>query len=107
MRHHPGWGDRARRLVAGVTARLARDVAGLVEFNARQLERFQAHAVETGFDLHHGIPVQIEESDREAVPLTLISEFPDETVYGERYVFAHTVQMETVLAATGLYRAGL
>ncbi len=107
LRHHPGWGDRARRLIEGVTARLARNVPGLVEFNARQLELFQAHALETGFDVLNGIPVQISESDREDLPMALISEFPDETVYGDRFVFAHTVQMETVLAATELYRAGL
>jgi hypothetical protein len=107
LRHHPGWGDRACRLIEGVTARLARTVPGLVEFNARQLELFQAHALETGFDVLNGIPVQISESDREDLPMALISEFPDETVYGDRFVFAHTVQMETVLAATELYRAGL
>lgn len=107
LRHHPGWGERARRLIEGVTARLARNVAGLVEFNARQLDLFHAHALETGFDIMNGIPVQITETDREELPMALISEFPDETVYGDRFVFAHTVQMETVLAATELYRAGL
>ncbi|AVG40201.1 M14 family metallopeptidase [Achromobacter insolitus] len=107
LRHHPGWGERARRLIEGVTARLARAVPGLVEFNARQLELFHAHALETGFDVLNGIPVQVSESEREDLPLALISEFPDETVYGDRFVFAHTVQMETVLAATELYRAGL
>ncbi|NMK46538.1 peptidase M14 [Achromobacter sp. Bel] len=107
LRHHSGWSERARRLIEGVTARLARNVPGLVEFNARQLERFQAHALESGFDVLNGIPVQITESDREELPLALISEFPDETVYGDRFVFAHTVQMETVLAATELYRSGL
>ncbi|WP_342067791.1 peptidase M14 [Achromobacter kerstersii] len=107
LRHHPGWGERARRLIEGVTARLARNVPGLVEFNARQLELFHAHALESGFDVMNGIPVQITESDREELPLALISEFPDETVYGDRFVFAHTVQMETVLAATELYRSGL
>ena len=107
LRHHPGWSERARRLIEGVTARLAHNVPGLVEFNARQLELFHAHALETGFDVLNGIPVQITESDREDLPLALISEFPDETVYGDRFVFAHTVQMETVLAATELYRSGL
>ena len=47
LRHHPGWGERARRLIEGVTARLARNVPGLVEFNARQMELFRAHALET------------------------------------------------------------
>ena len=107
LRHHPGWGERARRLIEGVTARLARNVPGLVEFNARQLELFHAHALERGFDVLNGIPVQVTETDREELPMALISEFPDETVYGDRFVFAHTVQMETVLAATDLYRAGL
>ncbi|MNU06457.1 hypothetical protein D3C72_2516610 [compost metagenome] len=55
----------------------------------------------------NGIPVQVTETDREELPLALISEFPDETVYGDRFVFAHTVQMETVLAAADIYRAGL
>ena len=107
LRHHPGWSERARRLIEGVTARLARNVPGLVEFNARQLELFHAHALEAGFDVLNGIPVQITETDREELPMALISEFPDETVYGDRFVFAHTVQMETVLAATDIYRSGL
>ena len=107
LRHHPGWGERARRLIEGVTARLARNVPGLVEFNARQMELFRAHALETGFAVMNGIPVQVTETDREELPMALISEFPDETVYGDRYVFAHTVQMETVLAATDIYRSGL
>ncbi|MBB1626739.1 peptidase M14 [Achromobacter sp. UMC71] len=107
LRHHPGWSERARRLIEGVTARLARKVPGLVEFNARQLELFHAHALETGFDVLNGIPVQVTETDREELPMALISEFPDETVYGDRFVFAHTVQMETVLAATDIYRSGL
>lgn len=106
LRHHSGWRERARRLIEGVTARLARNVPGLVEFNARQLELFHAHALETGFDVLNGIPVQVTETDREALPMALISEFPDETVYGDRFVFAHTVQMETVLAATDIHRAG-
>ena len=34
----------------------------------------------------NGIPVQVTETDREELPMALISEFPDETVYGDRYV---------------------
>ena len=106
LRHHPGWGERApadrgRHGPAGPQR------ARLVEFNARQLELFRAHALETGFAVMNGIPVQVTETDREELPMALISEFPDETVYGDRYVFAHTVQMETVLAATDIYRSGL
>jgi hypothetical protein len=35
--------------------------------------------------------------------LTLITEFPDETIYGEAYRLAHTVQMATVIAAEEAY----
>ena len=33
------------------------------------------------------------------MPLTLITEYPDETVYGDAFVKGHTAQMETVLAS--------
>jgi len=106
MRHHAGWRAQAERLVERVTAQLAR-VPGLVAFNARQTALFEAHAGRRGFDLVNGIAVTLGESDREMAPLALLTEFPDETVYGERFRFAHTVQCATVLAAVQAYRAGL
>ena len=33
------------------------------------------------------------------MPLTLITEYPDETLHGEAFRAAHRAQMETVLAA--------
>lgn len=99
LRHHPQWGGKARQLLESITSRVARTVPGLVEFNARQIAMFRAHAMESGFEVMNGIPIQVTEGRREAPPLSLITEFPDETVYGERFRFAHTVQMETVLAA--------
>ena len=56
--------------------------------------------------MQNGIPEHLTDNDREELPMALISEFPDETVYGDRFVFAHTVQMETVLAATDIHRSG-
>lgn len=98
LRHHPGWGDRARALIEHVTQRMSQ-LPGLLAFNARQIALFRAHALEDGFEMLHGIPILVAEDTREATPLALISEFPDETIYGDDFVFAHTVQMETVLAA--------
>ncbi len=37
--------------------------------------------------------------DRHDVPLTLITEYPDETIYGDAFIAAHTAQMATVVAA--------
>ncbi|ANN68690.1 peptidase M14 [Bordetella bronchialis] len=105
LRHHPGWVDQADTLLRHVSARLAEKVPGLVEFNARQMRMFETHALQRGFEVMNGIPVQRTEGVGEDVPLVLISEFPDETIYGEPFRFAHTVQMETVLAAVEGYLA--
>jgi hypothetical protein len=37
--------------------------------------------------------------DRHDVPLTLITEYPDETIYGDAFIAAHTAQMATVVTA--------
>ncbi|ARP83685.1 peptidase M14 [Bordetella genomosp. 8] len=105
MRHHPGWLDEANTLLSHVTARLAERVPGLVEYNARQLRMFETHALQRNVDVMHGIPVQRTEGVGEDVPLVLISEFPDETVYGDAFRFAHAVQTETVLAGVEGYLA--
>ncbi len=102
LRHQPGWADKTRRLLEGVTARLAQ-VPGLVDFNARQIAAFELHAGALGFEIMHGIPYTISESGNEPAPISLITEFPDETIYGDDFVFAHTAQMETVLAAVDVY----
>lgn len=103
LRHHPGWEAQAKSLLAHVSARVAAKVSGLVEFNARQMRMFETHALQRGFEVMNGIPVQRTEGVGEDVPLALITEFPDETVYGDAFRFAHTVQTETVLAAVEGY----
>jgi uncharacterized protein (DUF433 family) len=37
--------------------------------------------------------------DRHTVPMTLITEYPDETIYGDAFIAGHRAQMETVLSA--------
>jgi hypothetical protein len=105
LRHHPGWGDKAHGLMDGLTRRLAERMPELAAFNARQIAVFQAHALEQGFETMNGIPALVAESDAEAAPLALIAEFPDETIYGEAFRFAQSVQTETVLAAVEGYLA--
>jgi len=103
LRHHPGWGEAAQQLMDSVTARVAR-VPGLVAFHAGQAARYEALALEKGLDTRHGIACMVAESEQEMAPLSLISEFPDETIYGAAFRFAHTVQAETVLAAVAAYQ---
>lgn len=103
VRHHPGWQRHAQALVDAVTTRLAR-VPGLLEFHAAQTALYEAHAGHLGFGTVNGIAVHMAQSEVELAPVALLTEFPDETVYGERFRFAHTVQQATVLAATQAWR---
>lgn len=98
LRHHPGWQAEARALLAQVCAELA-NVPGLADFNARQLALYQRHAGSVPFEVIGGIACSLSEVDRPGAPVTLITEFPDETLQGDAFRFAHTVQMHTVLAA--------
>ena len=98
MRHHASWAPAARALVEAVTRQLA-DIPGLTEFNRRQIEICSIHTGGTPYEIVNGVPCLVSESLQHPVPMTLITEFPDETIYGEPFRFAHTVQMTTVLAA--------
>jgi hypothetical protein len=91
-------------LVEQVCAALAR-VAGLAEFNARQLALYRRHAGDVPFEVIQGIACAVSEVDRPGAPVTLVTEFPDETIHGDAFRFAHTVQMETVLAAVRAWQS--
>ncbi|MDA8411331.1 MAG: hypothetical protein M0001_13210 [Treponema sp.] len=98
MRHHPGWGERAARLVELVTWRLAA-VPGLRAFTESQLQLYETHTGAKGFELVNGFPCDFTEDERTSIPLRLITEYPDETIGGEAFLRGHSAQMEAVLAA--------
>ncbi|MBQ0821879.1 peptidase M14 [Microvirga sp. HBU67558] len=102
MRHHPSWSGTARTLIEAVTTGLSA-VPGLAEFNRRQIEICSIHSGGTPYEIINDVPCLITADERHPSPLTLITEFPDETIYGEAYRFAHTVQMATVIAAEEAY----
>ncbi len=102
LRHHPGRGDDARALLQAVADTL-RGVPGLAEFNARQMALYERHAGPIPFDTLHGFAYTVSENPRDAA-VTLITEFPDETVHGEAFRFAHTVQMQATLAAVAAWQ---
>ena len=98
VRHHAGWAGRARRLAEHVCERLAARPA-LVAFNKKQLASYNAHAGDLPFEVIHGTACTISEVNRPGPALTLITEFPDETIYGDPFILAHDTQTATVLAA--------
>jgi hypothetical protein len=104
LRHHPGWERECRALVEQVTAALAQ-LPGLAEFNARQLALYERHAGAVPFEVIHGTACAVSEVDRPGAPVTLITEFPDETIQGGAFRFAHTVQAEAALAAARAWQS--
>lgn len=97
LRYHAGWQQPARALLEEVCARL-QQVPGLAEFNARQRALYERHAGPMPFEVIDGIACTQAQTTHDA-PVTLVTEFPDETVHGDAFRFAHEVQMHTVLAA--------
>jgi hypothetical protein len=98
MRHHAGWTNQAEAMLDHVTKHLGA-IPGLLDYNNRQIALYETHAGETGFRIINGFPCLSSVDDRHSVPLTLITEYPDETIYGDDFVTGHTAQMETVLSA--------
>ena len=74
-------------------------VPGLAEYNARQLKLYERHAGPLPFEVLHGTACAVSQVDRPGAPVTLITEFPDETIEGDAFRFAHTVQTQAALAA--------
>ena len=98
VRHHAGWAEQAETLLDKVTRHLG-SIPGLLDYNDRQIALYEIHAGETGFRLINGFPCLSSIDDRHTVPMTLITEYPDETIYGDDFIAGHTAQMETVMAA--------
>ncbi|QPF74101.1 hypothetical protein G8A07_15065 [Roseateles sp. DAIF2] len=104
LRQHPG--RDGLPFLRALTAQLAED-AELREFNERQQRLWRAHGGEWTYPLLNGIPCLVNEDSRSTVPFTLISEIPDETIYGPAMRFAQRIQTELVLRGCALYWDGL
>ena len=98
MRFQAGWENEAEALLDKVTRHLGA-IPGLLDYNDRQIALYEIHAGETGFRIINGFPCLSSVDERHSVPMTLITEYPDETIYGADFITGHTAQMETVLSA--------
>lgn len=105
LRHHPGLAGQAEAFLRKLCARIAADPA-VREFNREQLRVWHAYAGAPPFPMFDDIACMISEVSGQAATFTLITEYPDETIYDEAFRLAHTTQMRTVLAAVELFRAG-
>lgn len=98
LRYKEGWRDTALALLEHVTGELAANDR-LMAFNAEQLACYQHHSNTMPFQVHNGIPYTATQANGQQAGVTLITEFPDETIYGDEFIFAHSVQAQTVVSA--------
>ena len=78
---------------------------GVAQFNRVQLQRYESYLGVSGFELKHGIACMLSQNDQQNVGVKLVTEFPDETIAGEEFMFAQQVQTDTVrLACTHWWR---
>ena len=106
LHHPPGRRAAAEAFLDALTARVVQ-IPGLLDFNQSQLAVWYAHVGHWPEPIYHSIPCTITESTHFPVPYTLITEYPDETIYDAAFQLGHTVQTTTVLEAVALYRAGM
>jgi hypothetical protein len=100
LRHNPEqkWSAYAEEFAHLVTLKLIK-IPGILEFNNEQIELYKQHAGETDFRIINSFPCLISQSKLEDIPMQLITEYPDETLYGKDFITGHNIQTETVLAA--------
>lgn len=100
LRHNPQkeWKEYAKAFLDLVTKELSK-IEGLMEFNAKQIDLYNKYTGKNNFHFINSFPCLISTSNSDDIPIQLITEYPDETLYNEHFIRAHTVQQQTVLAA--------
>lgn len=104
VRYQAAYKDLALQWLEALTESVSR-LSGVAEFNRAQLQRYTTYLGASGFELKHGIACMHSQNDEQNTGVKLITEFPDETIIGEDFVFAQQVQTDTVrLACTHWWR---
>ena len=98
LRYQAAYKDLALQWLEALTESVSR-LPGLAEFNRAQLQRYTSYLGADGFELRHGIACMLSQNDQQNIGVKLVTEFPDETIIGEEFVFAQQVQTETVRLA--------
>ncbi|MEO1017514.1 MAG: M14 family zinc carboxypeptidase [Pseudomonadota bacterium] len=103
LNYHPGYKEQGEAVIQSMVEALGA-YEPIVRLNREQLARRRAYVDDSSFELMNEIPVFTEERDKSIFPIEIITEAPDETIYGEDFIHAHTAQMIVTLAAARGYR---
>jgi hypothetical protein len=102
--YHPGFADQARQLANAIATRL-RQLPDVVEHAERACRANAAHSARPHYELIQGLPFILSEHPAALCPLTVITEAPDETVYGERFRMFVRAQLAVCEAAVEHHQA--
>jgi hypothetical protein len=104
VRYQAAYKDLALQWLEALVESVSR-LPGVAQFNRVQLQRYESYLGVSGFELKHGIACMLSQNDQQNVGVKLVTEFPDETIAGEEFMFAQQVQTDTVrLACTHWWR---
>lgn len=98
LRYQPAKAAAAHALAQAVTLALAQHPT-LLAYNSRQRAVYEAHTAARPYELLHGTPTVLEAREAATYPITLITEFPDETVYGDLFRLGVEAQLSVIQAA--------
>lgn len=98
VRYQAAYKDLALKWLEALAESVSR-LPGVAQFNRAQLQRYESYLGVSGFELKHGIACMLSQTDQQNVGVKLVTEFPDETIAGEEFMFAQQVQTDTVRLA--------
>ena len=98
-RHHHDFAQQARALMDALLDALAQHEAQMTQ-NRAMLARYRHSVGDADFAIaHDAIPYMMEARDDGDYPVEIITEAPDETVYGESFRIAHESHYRIIMAA--------
>ena len=104
LRYLPGWQGIGEAIMQTMISVL-QEYDPIIALNRAHLARFgQYSAEEMGFSITKDIAHLTQEFPDSLFPVTIITEAPDETVYGENFQILHEAQMRCVIAGARVLR---
>ena len=104
LRYLPGWQQVGEAILQTMISVL-QEYEPIMELNRKQLDRFRQYSGgEVGFDITKDVAHFTQEFPDSLFPITIITEAPDETVYGEDFHILHEAQMRCAIAGARVLR---
>lgn len=98
IRYQQAWREKTEVWLEMITQEISR-IPLLAAFNQQQLALYASHTGDLPFEIHHGIPCLVSQNDQQTMGVKLVTEFPDETLFGDSFRFAQEVQTQSVRIA--------